>query len=242
MPITPFCRIGSKKHLIDLIGQYAPKEFKTYIEPFVGSGAVYLALSNPEVKSYLNDIDPLISDAWKIVKANPPLKNLNKYTEMNLDQRQRFVDRDHSDKLDRLASILYTQAGTFCGVCRGKLYKAPDITKKLKKIPELSEFMKNTKVSNVDWKSLLKHDSSKTFFFLDPPYENHTRTYKCKTIDYAEMANLLSKLKGKFMLTINDSAHIRDTFKAFRIVPFVVPGKAGKIGKLDRRELLILNY
>ena len=56
------------------------------------------------------------------------------------------------------------------------------------------------------------------------------------------MANLLSKLKGKFVLTINDSQYIRDTFKAFRIVPFVVPGKAGKIGKLDRRELLILNY
>ena len=77
MPNTIFCRIGSKKDLIALIGQYAPKEFKTYVEPFVGSGAVYLALSNPEVKSYLNDIDPMVSDAWKIVKASPPLKNLN---------------------------------------------------------------------------------------------------------------------------------------------------------------------
>ena len=242
MLTSPFCRIGSKKNLTELIGQYAPKDFKTYVEPFIGSGAVYLALTTPAVKSYINDLDPLVSEGWRIVKANPPLKNLDKYSEMNLAQRQAFVDRDHSGRLDRLASLLYTQTGTFCGVCRGKLYKTPDITKKLRQVPELSEFMKNTKVSNVDWKTLLKHDSQSTFFFLDPPYENHTRTYKCKTIDYVEMANLLSKLKGKFMLTINDSQHIREVFKRFRIVPFAVPGKGGKVGKLARQELIIMNY
>jgi len=104
--------------------------------------------------------------------------------------------------------------------------------------------MKNTTILKQDYKKVIhKYDSPNTFFFLDPPYENSDSLYKDDTIDYEEMADVLNKIKGKFLLTINDSPNIRKIFKDFVIKPILVKGYGYEgIGKKDRKELFIMNY
>ena len=98
---------------------------------------------------------------------------------------------------------------------------------------------------------LKQTDSKGTFFFLDPPYEESGSLYKHNEggIDFEEMRKVLANIKGRFMLTINDSNYIRDVFREFKIIPVVVRGgafteenKINKIGGKNRKELIIINY
>jgi len=45
--ISPLCRTGRKKPLQSIIKALAPKDFKKYVEPFVGSGCVFLFKYKP---------------------------------------------------------------------------------------------------------------------------------------------------------------------------------------------------
>jgi DNA adenine methylase len=56
------------------------------------------------------------------------------------------------------------------------------------------------------------------------------------------MNKLLKSLKGKFLLTINDSPTIRAFFKGFKMKPVTVKAKGIGIGHKDRKELFITNY
>ena len=83
------------------------------------------------------------------------------------------------------------------------------------------------------------------FFFIDPPYEESKGLYKAFTFDFEELRDVLSKIKGSFMLTLNDSPNIRNIFREFNIKSVVVPAgskKFGDIGAKDRKELIIMNY
>jgi DNA adenine methylase len=57
-----------------LVIQNAPDDFKVYIEPFVGSGAIFLHMDLlPSVKAVISDLDPDIIEAHKTIKSNPSL-------------------------------------------------------------------------------------------------------------------------------------------------------------------------
>jgi DNA adenine methylase len=106
--------------------------------------------------------------------------------------------------------------------------------------------MKNTKVLNQDYASVIKNeDSAGSFIYLDPPYEDSKGLYKESSMDYEKLASILRNVKGKFLMSINDSANIRKIFKGFKITSISVEG-AGRtgsdIGTGVRKELLIRNY
>jgi len=57
------------------------------------------------------------------------------------------------------------------------------------------------------------------------------------------MADRLKKIKGKFLLSINDSTEIREIFKDFKISGLSVEGGGNsRIAVNTRKELLIKNY
>ena len=245
--VSPLCRVGRKKPIQDKVVRLSPKDIKIYVEPFVGSGDIFFALSlDPEkVKSYINDKDSDVANAFKIMKSNPNIDNIGKFKNMSLEQIRSFVKGSHSG-LDKLAQIIYKLCATFGSTGQGKIYKDSNIEPKLRKMPLYAEYLKNTSISNTDYKSLFSHDSPNTFFYLDPPYEKSKGLYKDAVIDYKQMVDRLKKLKGKFLLSINDSAEVRETFKDFKIMGLAVEG-AGKnensvIGVKIRKELFIKNY
>jgi site-specific DNA-adenine methylase len=82
---------------------------------------------------------------------------------------------------------------------------------------------------------------------MDPPYEE-----KSAALDYAKgsehfdfnrFADVVSSLKGKWLITTNDSPKIRSLFKAYTITPVKIRnGNGSVIGGTDRNELLITNW
>jgi hypothetical protein len=107
------------------------------------------------------------------------------------------------------------------------------------------ERLEDVIIYNTDYKELiLKYDSDETFFYLDPPYEKSDGLYKHHIINMNEMYSLLSNIKGKFLMSYNDSEVVREIFKDFNIYEVETNYLGGIVNKSIRpiTELLISNY
>jgi len=242
MPKQFFCRTGSKLKIVNRILQNTPPH-SVYVEPFVGGGSLYWS-KEPAEKAVINDLSKELIEGYTLLKSMKKKQPNDFPIETNVKDIQAFVNKPNPTKEERLLQILYTTCNTFGSSGKGKIYKESSQKKKIDEIEKYVDRMKNTTVLKQDYKKVIhKYDSSNTFFFLDPPYENSDSLYKDDTIDYEEMADVLNKIKGKFLLTINDSPNIRKIFKDFVIKPILVKGYGYEgIGKKDRKELFIMNY
>lgn len=246
-----FCRVGSKRPILQVLKKHFPDNYNLYVEPFVGSGDVYFRLKKEGVDSVINDKDKkLMTDGYAILKQGYSLDGISKYEKVRSDKEQldfqtKLVNNKQTKLLDILGAQIYRECGTFGSVgMNRKQIEASNISAKLKKMKLYKEYMKNTKIFSTDYKNIIKkYDNPNTFFFLDPPYQKSERLYKDGVIDYNKMKDLLKSIKGKFLLTINDSPEIRQIFSPFNITSITVPGMAKKgVGEKDRKELLIKNY
>ena len=65
-----------------------------------------------------------------------------------------------------------------------------------------------------------RYDGPKTFFYIDPPYwdcEGYYGPGIFSREDFARLAEQLAGIKGKFLLSLNDTPGVREVFKAFEI-------------------------
>ncbi|MFT8834322.1 MAG: hypothetical protein ABF883_02930 [Acetobacter sp.] len=92
---------------------------------------------------------------------------------------------------------------------------------------------------------LRRYDSDKTLFYLDPPYWGCERDYNApfSRDQFTEMAEWLGRIKGRFILSLNDRPEVREVFAAFDIeavkVNYSVSSKGA--GRGARGEVLISN-
>ena len=238
-----FGRVGSKapiaEHIIKLFPQH-----DLYIEAFVGGGAIYFS-KNPSKKEVINDLDKELMSGYRLIKQVS--SDITKYEDLDtFDKQHAFFHRKPKTKEDKLTLSLLKANNTFGGTGKGDVRadKPSNPYNKLKNIQEYKDRVKNTTILSQDYKAVIrKYDNSNTFFYLDPPYEKSDNLYKHDGMNYEEMATLLKGLKGKFILSINDSPNIRKIFKGFKMKQIIVEGSGNKgVGKHDRKELIIMNY
>ena len=242
-----FCRIGSKRPIVKELLELIPPHC-TYIEPFVGGGSVYWA-KQPAKISVINDLDKNLIEGYKLLKSFSKNESPDKFPIKNTTQSiQKLVDKRNPDKYEELLGYLYQSCNTFGNIgMAGKIYKENNQGNKISKISDYISKIKDTVILSVDHKEVVnKYDSQKSFFFLDPPYENSNKLYYEDSIDYEEMAFILSNIDGNFLLTIIDSPSKKKIFKNFKIHKIRVPPGSGhtkaKIGGKFRYELIITNY
>jgi len=247
---TPFCRVGRKTAIQDTIIRMKPNEYKTYIEPFVGSGAIYFKLQNDpdKVKSVLNDKDKIVTMGFRLLKTNPT-GDIEKFNNMSLPAINTYVKTTQSGNLNNLAKAIILLCGTFGNIGKGKIYQTGGIYNKMKKVVrgDYKDYMKNTTITSTDYKQVIrKYDNKDAFLFLDPPYEDSDKLYKEGDDILDELAKVLNTVKGKFLLTLNDSTRVRKLFSKFKIRGISVRGGGGDAGSGfgggTRRELIITNY
>ncbi len=243
-----FCRIGSKAPIASTIISMIPPH-EVYVEPFVGSGAIYFK-KPPSDKEVLNDKDSDLMSAYKFIKRAKN-EDLDKYNKYDTDEKlEAFYKSEGGTYLDKLAKYIIRSCWTFGSKGVGKIYTKSNSNpfQKLENLDKYKERVKATIFLNQDYKTVIKkYDSPESFIYLDPPYEEKSdKLYKHSLIDYEEMALILKKIKGKFLLSLNDSPNIRNLFDGFRIKTITVKpvGNAidATIGSTARRELLISNY
>ena len=208
MPLKTFIRwYGNKTKHINKIKDYLPTEYNTYIEPFLGSGAMFLYLQ-PE-KWIINDYNKDLVDSWKLVKIDPDLlisflESIGKvFVPMNNDNKKKFCQELANELNDMKDGTLKTCLFIFLKYCAfmGKIvlndkYYFTGLNNNIKKInyyyneknynniKNISNYLKESKgkIYNTDYKEILKKAKSGDFVFLDPPYiENYNYGFKYNT-------------------------------------------------------------
>jgi len=243
----PFQRIGGKRRLFKEIEKVIPKH-NTYIEPFVGGGAVFF-LKEKAKNNIINDLETSLIDDYKnILKIgkNDDLSDLKRLD--SHDEIKDWIENTKSTPVNDFIKSVYKRNSRFGGKSTGKFYgKRINPFYKIQQLPSAQYKLTDTTILSQSYQSVIeKYDKKDSFIFLDPPYEESKGLYENWSIDYKEMANILKNVKGKFLLTINDSHNIRKIFSSFKIreilVPAVNPNGRQGIGSTDRKELFITNY
>ena len=109
---------------------------------------------------------------------------------------------------------------------------------------ELKDRLKKTIILNKDYKKVIKqYDSPLTFFYLDPPYEGSGKLYVHSSMPINDIYNVLKNIKGRFLLSYNDSVEAKKLFKNYYINYVTTHYEHTKsIGKRKTKEMLISNY
>jgi DNA adenine methylase len=182
------------RHILPLIPEFTG----TYIEPFVGSGALLLKLE-PE-KWIINDLNKDLINVWRTVRDNPD-EVISEFKEFGLSFKPMTKDVKTTtckeitlgiDEMEyntkRAITYLLMKYCSFMGVilrndkfkfCNLELNVSIDTYPFLKetyytKITKASEFLKNGEIYNNDYKVILQKAKNGDFVFLDPPYiEDH---------------------------------------------------------------------
>lgn len=218
-------RQGGKFYMYKKIIALFPKDYEDmmYVEPFVGGGSIFFN-KNPSKKEVINDKDEILHHFYKMVQddykdveqrinGNYSEKDFYKLRDMKPTSMSGLAIQDYL--LKRLSYIGTGKIFDFEKSRRNKNFEI-DIDKDL---AAYAERLAHTTILNKDFKKVIDmYDSPNTLFYLDPPYENSNKTIEnYKDIDLDELAHILTHLKGKFIMSINDSKANRVRFKRFHI-------------------------
>lgn len=94
-------------------------------------------------------------------------------------------------------------------------------------------------------RALALYDHERTFFYLDPPYLGSDNYYGggFDLEEHCRLLGNLQKLKGRFILSMNDHPAIREIYRGFRLHGVKTPYSLNrKARELTASELLVSNY
>ena len=243
---------GGKKYLAKTIISYIP-EHKTYVEPFIGGGAVLFA-KKPHGVEVINDLDPEIAFAYRFMKkvTEEQVENLKKRSwEINEETFKRLKGSTPKNDLDRFYKIAYLEKFSYLRIGSygkgGVSVNRAGVGRKMflaDRLHILKDRLKEVEVLNRDYKELKKFDSHDSFFYLDPPYPGTGTSRLGGEVNMIELHKFCRELKGKFILSLNNTAKNRELFKDFEIKKVKTVEQIGRQGAHSgiRTELLISNF
>lgn len=197
--IKPFLKwAGGKTQLLPCIRDFLPPDIKnadTYIEPFVGGGAVlFHILDNYHgIKNIvINDINPRLINTYVILKENPMnllsiLEKLqNQYWKLSpIEQRQFYLGKREyfnsggAGQTESAALFIFLNKTCFNGLYRVNKnsmfnvpfgqYRKPLICNR-ELIIRLSKLLQKVTILNGDYAHTIANFRGNTFVYFDPPY------------------------------------------------------------------------
>jgi DNA adenine methylase len=250
--IGPLPYIGGKNRLARQIISLLP-EHTTYVEPFCGGAQVFFHKQPSEVE-VLNDLDFDVVNFLRVCQHHYEefLRHL-RYVAVSRKWYELLEATDPSTLTDiqRAVRFFYLQKNSFGGLVLKRHYHY-GVTQRPNYRPErvasaidaAHRRLLNAQIESLPYEDILKkYDRPATLFYLDPPYWG-PKLYRFNFAeeDFQHMANRLERLKGKFILSLNDRSEVRKTFSRFRIKATDLSYSAQPgIGK-RYAELLITNF
>ena len=263
---SPLRYPGGKSRAIKTIIEYLPPEFKEYREPFVGGGSlfIYLKQKKPDLKIWINDLYQELYLFWKIAQENLPLlvKEIRRIKSKYSNGKQLFLELTNIDSetlsfLERGVRFFILNRITFSGTVESGGFSQQAFDKRftdssIERLEKLETILKDIKITNLDYNSLLKDDRKDVFLFLDPPYFQATKSklYGKKgqlhtSFDHKLFANKISQCHHKWLITYDNCFDIIDNFKNYNIYQWELQYGMNNYKQNcapKGRELFISNY
>lgn len=229
-PVAPY--IGGKRALAKrLVAQIDGTPHDLYAEPFVGMGGVFFRRDRRPKKEVINDISTDVVNLFRLLQRHyQQLLDVLKWQVASRAEFERLVGLDPSrlTDLERAARFIYLQRLGFGGKVHRPNYGVArtnparfDLTKLVPMLEEVHERLCGVDIERLPYEQLItRYDTPGTLFYLDPPY------FGCETdygpgvfsrADFELLRGLLEGIKGRFILSLNDTPEIRAIFAGFTI-------------------------
>lgn len=224
--LLPFLKwAGGKRWFVEKHRNLIPASFNVYIEPFLGAGAMFFALS-PKT-AILSDLNPDLINLYRVVRDQPSkLQNaISRYQKKHSEEFY-YEERGkcYRSNLKRGAQMLYLNRTCFNGLYRVNLsgkFNVP-IGSKTNVVMETDNFFSASEAlgSKVelqcsDFEIVIDRAEQGDFLFVDPPYTvkhnyNNFLKYNDQIFswdDQLRLANALRRASSRDVKILALNAH-----------------------------------
>lgn len=210
--LEPFLKWpGGKRWLASGYADLFPskEEYVRYVEPFLGGGAVFFALSPS--RALLTDANIELVNAYKRIKSDAAiihrrLQSLHKRHTGKLYYEIREKSQD--DKLERAIQFIYLNRTCFNGIYRVNLrgkFNVPMGTKTQVEYPsgylsDVAARLRSATLEDCDFEKTINSAGEGDFLFVDPPYtvmhnNNNFVKYNARLFSWQDQVRLFEAVK-----------------------------------------------
>ena len=232
-PAAPY--IGGKRNLAKrLVERIASTPHTAYAEPFVGMGGVFLKRTVSPRAEIINDWSMDVATFFRILQRHyVAFMDMLRYQITSRTGFERLVATDPATltDLERAARFLYLQRIAFGGRVSSRHFGVSttgssrfDVTKLGPVLETIHERLSGVVIERLHWHDFItRYDRPYTLFYCDPPYYGNEQDYGKSDAgkplfgrdQFALMAEVFSALKGRVILSINDTPEVREIFAGF---------------------------
>ncbi|MCP3729237.1 DNA adenine methylase [Sphingomonas sp. MG17] len=253
---TPAGYIGGKRFLARrLVELIEATPHRTYAEPFVGMGGVFLKRRSPAKAEAINDISRDVVNLFRVVRRHRAAIEHElrwMFTSREEFERLQRVDPTTLTDIERAARFLYLQRLAFGGKVVGQNFGVArerpasfNPAQLVDRLANLHDRLARVSIERLPYADFIRrYDSAETLFYLDPPYWGCEGDYGAGVFDsddFARLAELLGRVSGRFILSINDAPEIRAAFAQFEISAAETTYAIAASGSKKVTELIIRN-
>lgn len=251
-PLVPW--VGGKRRLAKDILPVFP-EHTCYVEAFAGAAALFF-IKEPTKVEVLNDVNGEMVNLYRVVQHH--LEEFVRQFKWALTSREIYNWTKATPPvtltdIQRAARFFYLQKNGFGGKVEGQTFGTATTSKPRLNLLRLEEDLSavhlrlhQVVIERLDWAACVeKYDRPHSLFYLDPPYwgtEGYGVDFGLE--QYSLMADLLGRIKGKAVVSVNDIPEMRQAFSGLemkRLVTNYTVGASGR-GREPKGELLITNF
>ncbi|MDU5143668.1 MAG: DNA adenine methylase [Paenibacillus dendritiformis] len=227
---------GSKSKVINKLRPFFSFPHKEYREPFVGGGAIFFAKQKAPI-NWLNDKDENVSNFLQVIKNNPfELCELVNSIAPTVEIWQKFRgerQQENVDPIQKAFRFLFFNRTNYSGIYNANpigglkqksQYKIScrwNSEMLCKRIIECAKKLRDSKITNYDFKQVILKEGEDVFLMVDPPYyEKGSSLYPVfmSPDDHKELAYLLMNSPHYFLLTIDDCEEVREMYSWANII------------------------
>ncbi|MGB3651301.1 MAG: DNA adenine methylase [Rivularia sp. (in: cyanobacteria)] len=264
---SPLRYPGGKSKALKKIIQYLPDNFDEYREPFVGGGSLFIYLKQkfPDLKIWINDLNPELFFFWKIAQLNLPqlIEEIRFIKDSHTNGKLLFtelttVDKNKLSNLERAVRFFVLNRITFSGTVEAGGFSEQAFHKRftyssIERLEKLETILsEDVKITNLDYSELLHPKGKNVFLFLDPPYFTATKSKLYgkdgnlhTSFEHTRFAEAVKQCDRNWLITYDDSFQIRENFKSLNIFEWELQygmNNYKQSSAAKGKELLITNY
>lgn len=251
---------GGKGREIKFFKSYYPEKFDTYIEPFVGGGAVFFDMEHKS--NVINDVHENLINFYKQIQLGNADKIYELMSQHLNEEKTYYYVRDEfkiNNEIEQAFRFFYLRKTCFRGMLRynknGKFnipygrYKTYNY--EILKNKNYETLLKNTNIMLGDMREVFnQYNDENNFVFLDPPYDSTFTDYgycKYDKKNHEELAERFKQTKNKCLMIIGETPMINELYDGYIKDKFhkkyafkIYDGRVGD--EIDNYHLIITNY
>lgn len=252
-PVAPAAGyIGGKRNLASrLVPMIEAINHDGYAEPFVGMGGIFLRRRRRPRVEVINDASGDVATFFRVLQEHYAyfIDMLRFRVASRAEfERLRAIPPERLTDLQRAARFLYLQRLAFGGKVSGRGFGVDksqgarfNVTKLEPMLADIHERLAGVTIECLDFGAFIRrYDRAGMLFYLDPPYWGCETDYGQDVFgraDFDRLAEQLASIKGRFVLSINDTPGARAVFGRFNVQAVettytVAVGAAKKAGEL----------